>query len=101
MSFAVSRLDVLALTAWWSAAARAQETRRSDRLFEDPWAAVLAGQQVVGEFARAIEHTEYRIADLHAVTTRFFDDFLVRITGGCGMRQVVLVASGLDARLFD
>jgi methyltransferase (TIGR00027 family) len=95
-----SSLDALALSAWWTAAARAQETRRSDRLFEDPWATILAGQQNVDDFDRVIKHTGSITADLHAITTRFFDDFLLRITGVCGIRQVVLVASGLDARAF-
>jgi methyltransferase (TIGR00027 family) len=38
--------------------------------------------------------------DLYAVVTRFFDDFLLHITADCGVRQVVLVASGLDTRPF-
>jgi O-methyltransferase involved in polyketide biosynthesis len=32
-----------------------------------------------------------------AVRTRFFDDFLVTATAG-GIRQVVILAAGLDAR---
>ena len=35
----------LAATARWIAAARAGETRRPDRLLEDPWAAALAGPE--------------------------------------------------------
>jgi methyltransferase (TIGR00027 family) len=37
---------------------------------------------------------------LYAVVTRFFDDFLLRITTDCTVRQVVLAASGLDTRAF-
>jgi methyltransferase (TIGR00027 family) len=99
-SVAASSLDALALSAWWTAAARAQETRRSDRLFEDPWATILAGERSVDDFDCAIKHTGSGTADLHAITTRFFDDFLLRVTGVCGIRQVVLVAAGLDARAF-
>jgi methyltransferase (TIGR00027 family) len=97
---AASRLGALALTGWWTAAARAIETQRGDRLFEDPWAAILAGQQVVDEFARAIKDTQPETADLHAIITRFFDDFLLHAAGVCGIRQVILVASGLDSRAF-
>ena len=41
-------------TACWTAAARAKETARSDGLFDDPYAATLAG--VVG--LRALEASE-------------------------------------------
>ncbi len=61
---------------------------------------MLAGQPSVDEFDRAIKQTGPGTADLHAIMTRFFDDFLLRVTGACGVRQVVLVASGLDARAF-
>jgi len=33
----------LGSTAHWTAAARAYESGREDRLFEDPWASALAG----------------------------------------------------------
>jgi O-methyltransferase involved in polyketide biosynthesis len=35
----------LELTARWTASARAQESTRDDCLFNDPWAAALAGQE--------------------------------------------------------
>jgi len=95
-----SHLDILATTAWWSAAARARETERSDRLFDDPWAMTLAGRQFVEEFNLAIAGHGGEIVDLHATVTRFFDDFLLRITRELGISQVVLVASGLDCRAF-
>jgi methyltransferase (TIGR00027 family) len=93
-----SSLPQLALTAWWTAAARARESRRPDRLFDDPWAGVLIGPHGVDDYDRAVGGDS--IHDLHAVTTRFFDDFLCRVTSTHGVRQVVLVASGLDARAF-
>jgi len=34
----------LALTASWTAAVRAMESQREDRLFDDPWAKDLAGE---------------------------------------------------------
>src|SRR5690348_9172340 len=36
--------ESLASTACWIAAIRAHESERTDRLFNDPWAALLAGQ---------------------------------------------------------
>lgn len=93
-------LDVLAVSGWWTAAARAWESQRSDRLFSDLWAAVLVGRQAVDDFDRAIADHGVGTADLHAVITRFFDDFLLRLTGRDGVQQVVLVASGLDTRAF-
>ncbi len=86
----------LGLTARWTAGARAQESLREDRLFHDPWAATLAGQQ--GE-----EWVEHRSGDNGlsiVIRTRFFDDFLQRVTGQYAIRQVVLMAAGLDTRAF-
>jgi methyltransferase (TIGR00027 family) len=88
------------MTAWWTAAARARESRRPDRLFDDPWAAVLAGRQTVDAFDRTLADLGPGTGDLYAVITRFFDDFLLRATGAGGIGQVVLVAAGLDARAF-
>jgi methyltransferase (TIGR00027 family) len=94
------RLDALAMTAWWTAAARARESQRSDRLFDDPWAVILVGEEGVDAFDRAITDHGKGTGDLHAVTTRFFDDFLLRVAATYGIQQVVLVASGFDTRAF-
>jgi methyltransferase (TIGR00027 family) len=88
------------MTALWTAAARACESARSDRLFEDPFAAALAGAASVDAFQRVIDQRGPGIGDLQAVTTRYFDDFLLRLTADGSIRQVVLLASGLDARAF-
>ena len=90
---------MLAMTGWWSAAARAYETKRDDRLFEDPWASLLLGQQAKVLLPQSGLARGTRAAyGLYAVITRFFDDFLLRVTREFGVRQVVLVASGLDTR---
>ncbi len=83
-------------TARWTAAARARESVREDRLFHDPWAAALAGKE--GE-----EWAEHRSTDSlipMILRTRFFDDFLRRIADQQAIRQVVLMAAGLDTRAF-
>ena len=36
--------SLLAMTARWTAAVRAQESARADCLFDDPWATALAGE---------------------------------------------------------
>jgi methyltransferase (TIGR00027 family) len=84
----------LGATARWTAAARAVETSRRDALFEDPWAADLAGEQ-------GRRWAEGRAPEMLApmiVRTRFFDDFLVHATTAGGATQVVLLGAGLDTR---
>src|SRR5215510_6443765 len=90
------------LTALAVADARARESRRADRLFEDPIAQLFvdaAGQAFApapldgGLDVRAMR------AEYVAIRTRYFDDALA---GACarGCRQVVLLAAGLDTRAF-
>lgn len=75
------------------AAMRARETDREDRLFNDPFAATLAG-------AEAFQRVDLQLTSQDqayvAVRTRFFDDFLA----SSQLRQVVLLASGLDTRAY-
>jgi methyltransferase (TIGR00027 family) len=92
-------MDSVGATSRLTAAARARESARADRLFEDPWAAELAG-------AEGFSLLEGNDASLHGqappafvVRHRFFDDFLTRQTSD-GIRQVVLIAAGLDTRAF-
>lgn len=88
--------SLLGATSRWTAGVRARESRREDRLFNDPWAASLAGPE--GE-----EWVEHRSGDNGVsitIRTRFFDDFLQRVTHEYQVRQVVLMAAGLDTRAF-
>jgi methyltransferase (TIGR00027 family) len=91
-------LTTLALSAWWTAAARTRESGRADRLFDDPWAAVLVGTPSAHDYERVSGGDP--IDDLHAVSTRFFDEFLFQATHERHIRQVVLLACGLDARAY-
>jgi len=90
-------MDAVANTSLWMAAIRAQESERPDRLFSDPLAHALAGEDglriLSGDplLGNAVNYVTIR--------TRYFDDFVLRVAEG-GMRQVVLVAAGLDARAF-
>lgn len=86
----------LSSTAYWTAGVRANESEREDRLFHDPFAASLAGEEGKSWMA---SHTAESVLPI-VIRTRFFDDFLVRISNDFGIRQVVLLAAGLDTRAF-
>jgi methyltransferase (TIGR00027 family) len=98
------------ITALGLAASRSVESTRPDRLIEDPWAAAFiaavdspvafptrwpAGNESV---------TDQQALHLHGsryigVRSRFYDDFLLGAAQR-GVRQVVLLAAGLDTRAF-
>lgn len=105
-------------TATMVAAARALATRAPDPLFDDPFAAPLVRAVGLDFFTRLVDGevevndidgagAEF-MAHLIAVRTRFFDDFFVTATGGgnsaeagaAGVRQAVILASGLDSRSY-
>lgn len=85
----------ISVTAFLTAAARAVESQRPDRLFDDPWAALLASSE---GFA-ILEKGEDRGASI-IVRTRYFDEWLQHLTFEEGLRQIVLLAAGLDTRAF-
>jgi methyltransferase (TIGR00027 family) len=77
------------------AAIRAKETARADRLFNDSFAASLAGDEAFLVLEQQL--TQKDIAYV-AVRTRFFDDFL--LNGSKEINQVVILASGMDTRAY-
>ena len=91
-------------TAIGVAEARAEESARPDRLFEDPLA-----KAFVTAAGSPFEEIETHISDLDsirtwffdyvALRTRFFDDYLLE-SCRAGCRQVVVLAAGLDTRAF-
>lgn len=98
------------LTAAGVAAARAAETTRTHRLCHDPYAAALtaAADTSVPLPTRLVEPTEpgwdHELSQLWetmvshmGLRTRFFDDELTAATEA-GLRQVVILAAGLDTR---
>lgn len=96
MSDELNRNQMLASTAYWTAAVRARESAREDRLFNDPWAADLAG-------SAGLAWVEERAAEnvvAMVLRTRYFDDFLQCVAAEKGVRQIVLVAAGLDTRAY-
>jgi len=89
----------LAVTAKLTAAGRAVESRRADRLFEDPLADALAGEEGFGLMerwrlpGRPVENPTI------GPRTVYYDEVIA--TGiDAGMGQVVLLAAGMDTRAF-
>jgi methyltransferase (TIGR00027 family) len=92
-------IDPVGDTARWVAAARAREHRRPDRLFADPFAAALAGPQSDRQLER-LAAVGGDVAHGLALRTRFLDDYALEATGAGGLRQVVILGAGMDARAF-
>jgi methyltransferase (TIGR00027 family) len=88
--------DLLGVTAHWTAVVRAIESNREDRLFNDPWAMVLAGENDRTTGLPAESYSGVAVV----LRTRFFDNFLLRVTHEQAVRQVVIVGAGLDARAY-
>jgi methyltransferase (TIGR00027 family) len=89
----------LVSTAHWIAAVRARESGRPDRLFDDPYAAALAGPRGV-VIRQSSERASGGENAYLPVRTRYFDDVLVRAVTDGGADQVVLLGAGLDTRAF-
>ena len=101
-------------TAVMVAAARAAETDRDNPLIRDPYAKVLvagAGTGVWdfmlnGDFVAKVGEADPEVAAIvehmgsyQAVRTHFFDDFF-SAAAAAGIRQIVILASGLDSRAY-
>ena len=86
---------LLGATAFWTASVRARESSRADRLFNDPWAAALAGEQGAAWLAQRSKESTIPIA----LRTRFFDDFLQHISAQHGIRQIVLKAVAVGVNI--
>jgi methyltransferase (TIGR00027 family) len=100
-------------TATMVAAARAMATHADHPLIHDPFAESLVRAVGVDMLTR-LASGELNVADLHddassggmrrmadnmAVRTKFFDEFFLDATTS-GIRQAVILASGLDARAY-
>jgi methyltransferase (TIGR00027 family) len=92
---------LVAWTAHWTAAARARESQRSDRLFADPLAQALADETGLAllQDVKASSAGDGQ-ATFIAIRTRFFDDFLIDTAHRESLRQVVILAAGMDTRAF-
>jgi methyltransferase (TIGR00027 family) len=101
-------------TAVMVAAARAAETERRDPLICDPYAKVLVAGAGIGawefmlddEFVAKVADVDAEAAAVfehmgayQAVRTHFFDAFFTDAVAA-GIRQIVILASGLDSRAY-
>ncbi len=98
-------------TALGVAAARAAETESSDPLIRDPFARVFveaAGQgmwdlyldpALSAELDHDLQVQRQAMTDFMAVRTAFFDEFFLDAAKS-GVRQVVILAAGLDSRAW-
>jgi len=101
-------------TAVMVAAARAAETARDNPLIHDPYAKVLVdgagtgawGFMLDDEFVAKVADADAEAAAVfehmsayQAVRTHFFDDFFAKAVAA-GIRQIVILASGLDSRAY-
>jgi len=85
----------LEATALWTASARAQESARSDYLFQDPWAASLAGDEGMAWLQKRGGNVAAMV-----IRTHYFDGFLQSAVQEGGIHQVVILAAGLDTRAY-
>jgi methyltransferase (TIGR00027 family) len=93
-------------TALGVAAARAVESRHADPLVEDPFAQVFVDRagldvKLPGTPTADADSAETwsAMSTYMGVRSRFFDEFFLDATQS-GVRQVVILAAGLDARAF-
>jgi methyltransferase (TIGR00027 family) len=102
------------VTAVMVAAARAAETDKDNPLIRDPYAKVLVAGAGTGiwefmldnEFVAKVADSDPEVAAIvehmgsyQAVRTHFFDEFFTA-AAGAGIRQIVILASGLDSRAY-
>lgn len=96
-------------TALFVAAARALEAQKPDPAAVDPYAEIFC-RAVGGEWAdlldgeapdHALRTADFgaHFVDFQAVRTKYFDDYF-RAAATAGVRQIVLLAAGLDSRAY-
>jgi len=94
-------------TATLVAVARALTGRQDDPLIDDPFAEPLVRAVGIEAFTSALDGESpladqdgaRMLIDVIAVRTKFFDDFFLEATR-TGIRQAVILASGLDSRAY-
>lgn len=92
--------EFVARTARLTAAQRAAESQRPDRLFEDPFADLLAGQPGRELAEQMLSRLPGGDNSYIAVRTRFLDDAVTELLRSAELRQVVMLAAGMDTRAF-
>ncbi|MFF0271886.1 class I SAM-dependent methyltransferase [Streptomyces sp. NPDC094447] len=90
-------MEAVSRTAQWTAAARALETEREDRLFADPYARTVADE--IG-FELLERYAGGGTVPFLAIRTTYLDRAIVNTVRERGIRQVVFLAAGMDTRFF-
>lgn len=95
-------------TATAVAASRAMASQGPDALLADPWADPLVRAVGIDNFVKLIDGeigpndpllNRRTMNEQITVRTRYFDDFFIQATSS-GIRQAVILASGLDTRAY-
>jgi methyltransferase (TIGR00027 family) len=86
-------MDPVSDTARWTAAVRALETERGDAILHDPLARALAGAKGFELLAR---YDTMGVKEFIAIRSRYLDEVIRREVPR--VRQIVLLAAGLDTR---
>ncbi|WP_035794603.1 class I SAM-dependent methyltransferase [Kitasatospora mediocidica] len=91
-------MEAVSYTAQWTAAARAVESERpDDALFADPFARELAAPR---GFELLDKYGGGGLLPFIAIRTRYLDDSIQAVLRDTGIRQIVLIAAGMDTRAF-
>ncbi len=85
-------------TAYLVAMYRALETERTDALFQDPFARLLAGGR--GEMLVEVIGEKQQITTAIAIRTRVIDEIIGRLIESEGIDTVINLAAGLDTRPY-
>jgi methyltransferase (TIGR00027 family) len=98
-------MDNLGMTSRLVAAARERESLRADRLFNDPFAGAMAGDEgramlaMAESMPRQVGTSKPTENPYLSIRTRFLDD-VVQSAIQSGIRQFAILAAGMDARAF-
>ncbi|AEW96635.1 MULTISPECIES: class I SAM-dependent methyltransferase [Streptomycetaceae] len=91
-------MEAVSYTAQWTAAARAVESERpGDAMFTDPFARELAAPR---GFELLEKYGGGGLLPFIAIRTKYLDDGVESVLREADVRQVVLVAAGMDTRAF-
>ncbi|MFF1283307.1 class I SAM-dependent methyltransferase [Streptomyces sp. NPDC058299] len=91
-------MEAVSYTAQWTAAARAVESERGgEAMFDDPFARELAAPR---GFELLDKYGGGGLLPFIAIRTKYLDDSIEAILRDSGIRQVVLIAAGMDTRAF-
>jgi methyltransferase (TIGR00027 family) len=97
-------MTAVGLTSRWIAASRAMETESAEPLFSDAFARDLAGEPgfaMMATMRQAMAAAHFSGPDPYlSIRTKFLDDAVLAAVRESSLRQVVILAAGMDARAF-